>query len=563
MPALAGPHLSAATFTVLNTNDSGPGSLRQAVLDSNANPGGDRIVFNIPGAGVHTISPLTPLPVMTDDAGVTIDGYTQPGSSANTRAIGDNAVLSIELNGSLSGATAVGLDLQSSGNLIRGLAVNRFDRGISVARGSGNSVRGCFVGTTPSGLAAAANRVGVGIEGLDIDIQVGDTLVGGADPASRNVVSGNTQAGIAAGFFSARTVVSGNYVGTDARGIAALPNGSAGISVTAANETTLGGSEPGAGNVISGNNGFGIVVGFSYKTEILGNFVGTNASGTSAVGNRAGIVDEQDLGTVIGGTQPGAGNVVSGNDSTGILVFFGTKETTIQGNRVGTDISGKPLGNGGHGIWIRQFSSNIAVGGDAPNVITFNAGAGVAIGTDPSDTSARIRVGKNSIYDNGGLGIDLASDGITPNDPQDPDPGPNNLQNFPVVSAAVSNGITVRILGTLDSIPNSVFSIQLFSNRACDGSQHGEGEAFLGETSLATDSQGVGKFEAVLPFVGQDGVITALAMDSAGNTSEFSPCAGVSFGVLPTSVPTLSRRALVLFALLVASAGVFLAARAV
>src|SRR5262249_11684742 len=161
------------------------------------------------------------------------------------------------------------------------------------------------------------------------------------------------------------------------------------------------------------------------------------------------------------------------------------------------------------------------------------------------------------------LRIDLVRDARTQKDSQEPDPGPNNLQTFPVGSAAVSNGITVRILGTLDSIPNSVFSIHLFSNRAFDGSQHGEGEAFLGETSLATDSQGVGKFEAVLPFVGQDGVITALAMDSAGNPSQLSPSAAVSFGVLPASVTILSRRALVLFALLVASAGVFLAARAV
>jgi hypothetical protein len=95
----------AATFTVTNTGDSGPGSLRQAILDANAAPGADAIAFNIPGRGVHAIGPLSPLPALTDDAGVTIDGYTQPGASPNTLAIGDNAVLLVELNGALAGTT--------------------------------------------------------------------------------------------------------------------------------------------------------------------------------------------------------------------------------------------------------------------------------------------------------------------------------------------------------------------------------------------------------------------------------------------------------------------------
>src|SRR5260221_11162824 len=108
--------LLAATFTVTNTNDSGPGSLRQAILDANGNPGTDTIAFNIPGQGVQTIRPLTPLPPVTDDAGVTIDGYTQPGSSPNTLAAGDNAVLLIELDGSAGFGQGTGLTLASSAN---------------------------------------------------------------------------------------------------------------------------------------------------------------------------------------------------------------------------------------------------------------------------------------------------------------------------------------------------------------------------------------------------------------------------------------------------------------
>src|SRR5947209_1999009 len=94
---LAAASVTAATFTVTNTNDSGAGSLRQAILDANANPGLDTIAFNIPGAGVQTISPASVLPTITDS--VIIDGYSQPGSSANTDPNGFNGTLLIELSG--------------------------------------------------------------------------------------------------------------------------------------------------------------------------------------------------------------------------------------------------------------------------------------------------------------------------------------------------------------------------------------------------------------------------------------------------------------------------------
>src|SRR4030095_13928994 len=118
---------AATTFTVINTNDARPGSLRQAILDANANARADSIAFNIPGAGVQTISPVTALPIITDP--VVIDGYTQPGSSVNTLADGDNAVLLIELNGSSipGGAILVpGLQINASFCAVRGLVINRF-----------------------------------------------------------------------------------------------------------------------------------------------------------------------------------------------------------------------------------------------------------------------------------------------------------------------------------------------------------------------------------------------------------------------------------------------------
>jgi len=280
----------AATFTVINTTDSGPGSLRQAILNSNAAAGGDLIAFNIPGPGIHTISPLSPLPALTDDAGVTIDGYTQPGSSANTLTVGDNAVLRIELNGAAMGAGAVGLVVQSSGNLLRGLVVNRFDRGIWIQNGSGNAVTGCFIGTDSSGAVPLSNRIGVLLFGLlpEGSPSVRGATIGSSIAASRNVISGNVEGGVFFGFFTSDSVVQGNLIGTNAPGIGAVPNG-AGVTTNSASGIRIGGAEPGTGNVISGNTDAGIIVASSLNTVIQGNRVGTTATGTTALPNRIGV----------------------------------------------------------------------------------------------------------------------------------------------------------------------------------------------------------------------------------------------------------------------------------
>ena len=135
---LAAASAHAATFTVTNTNDSGVGSFRQAILNANANanasPGLDTIAFNISGAGPHTIQPLSALPSITDPA--VVDGYTQPGASANTNPpeLGSNAVLNIELDGSMAAAgphppSVHGLVIVAGGSTVRGLVINRFVTG--------------------------------------------------------------------------------------------------------------------------------------------------------------------------------------------------------------------------------------------------------------------------------------------------------------------------------------------------------------------------------------------------------------------------------------------------
>jgi len=181
----------ATTFTVTNTHDVGSGSLRQAILDANSTPGADTIVFNIPSSdpgcagGVCTIRPATQLdPVLNP---VVINGYSQPGSSVNTDPVSTNAVLTIELDGSVAGGT--GLTLNGSGaGTVQGLVVNRWSIGIATFNNTGigsvNVIRGNFVGTDPTGSSARPNNVA-------IQAAVTGDLIGGTSPADRNLVSGN------------------------------------------------------------------------------------------------------------------------------------------------------------------------------------------------------------------------------------------------------------------------------------------------------------------------------------------------------------------------------------
>ena len=554
----------AATFTVTNTNDSGPGSLRQAILDANATPGADTIAFNIPGTGVRTISPLSSLPALTDDAGTTIDGYTQPGSSPSTLALGDNAVLTIELTGVSVPGVADGITIRSSSSAIRGLVINQFDRGIAILRGSGNSVAGCFVGTDASGSVSRANRTGVHLQGTEIlgnaILPLDNQTIGGTDPASRNLVSGNSEVGIG-GQNVVDSVVEGNYIGTTRTGAAPLGNGIDGVLFTFSRGVSFGASVSGAGNLISGNVGGGLVLGPGGPMFIVGNRIGINAPGSAPLPNGIGIAAAQADGTRIGGLGAGDGNVVSGNLADGIRLA-NCQNYLVQGNFIGTDSRGLlPIPNLGQGISIFAGSSGHRIGGLSPeerNVIAYNGQAGVAIGRDAFDTSVSDRVSGNSIHDNGGLGIDLGSDGVTVNDSGDGDTGPNNLQNFPVLSSATSNGLSTRIRGSLNSSPGRTFTVEFFASPACDGSGNGEGQSFLGATLVTTDGSGNAVIDVTLsvPSLGQ--VLTATAMDAVSSTSEFSACVAVMGPPSPSTPVPLGWPVLVALGVLLAGAGAFL-----
>src|SRR6185436_20383658 len=169
---------AASTFTVTNTNDSGPGSLRQAIIDANNAPGSDSIIFNI-GSGLKTIKPLTRLDNLTGP--VIIDGTTQPGFSG---------VPIIELDGSLQ-PDGNGLVISGGDSTVRGLVINSFRfNGIVIDTKGGNRVEGCYIGTDATGTVARAN----GADGSNVSVS--NKTIGGATAAARNVLSGNKESGI-------------------------------------------------------------------------------------------------------------------------------------------------------------------------------------------------------------------------------------------------------------------------------------------------------------------------------------------------------------------------------
>jgi len=266
----------------------------------------------------------------------------------------------------------------------------------------------------------------------------------------------------------------------------------------------------------------------SGSNVIEGNFIGTDASGTLDLGNSDdGVEINGGVSNIIGGVTPAAANVISGNGKAGVfIIHVAATGNLVRGNLIGTDITGTlALGNTSSGVFITFDASNNTIGGTASaagNTIAFNnRGVFVFSGTDNAILS-------NSIFSNSGLGIELdgASQGVTPNDLADPDTGANNRQNFPVLNTAVSD-VGTTIDGALNSSATTIFRLEFFSNTTCDSSGNGEGESFLGSTTVTTDINGNGTFIASLSATAPVGhFITATATDPNGNTSEFSECIG-------------------------------------
>jgi hypothetical protein len=493
--------------SVTNTNDSGAGSLRQAIIDANAAPGTDFIAFNIPGTGPHTIQPATTLPTVTGRT--IIDGYTQPGAAANTLGVGagTDAQIMVELDGSLLSEDA-GIVFSADSSVVRGLAVGNCPDAGLVVYGADCAIEGCFIGTDAAGTTVRDNGSGVYVVANGLRI-------GGDTPAERNLISGNT-VGVR---LSAGTgqMIAGNIVGLDPTGLSALGNTN-GIYLTGADNSTIGGTTAAERNLISGNVAAGILVGSgSDGTVIIGNHIGVDATAISREGNGTnGIHLDGATNTRIGGWSDVERNLISGNVGNGI--YDDAAHTIIVGNVIGGDLSGTiAVVNEGHGVELAATSTGAVVGQDSlggGNRIAYNDGDGVA------SQSQHFEISANDMYFNGFLGIDTGDDGVGTTLP---DP---RFLPIPVVTSAVVSGGMTTIDGAVSGPANGTLRVEVFRDEViCDVSGYGEGRHYLGATDVLTDGSGNGVFSVQMGGVSPGDAVTATATAPDSLTSEFSQCA--------------------------------------
>ncbi len=377
----------------------------------------------------------------------------------------------IELSGVNAGANVTGLRLNGDSITVRGLVINRYSTSYGIEVGGTGHHK--IVG----------NFVGLDLTGTvkqgnftGISIFSADNIVGGTTAADRNVVSGNDfNSGVAIGGQSATgNLIQGNYIGTDVTGTIAIGNGVGVYVIQACSNNTIGGPTPGARNLISGNTSSGITIA-TFGNKVQGNYIGTNADGTGDLGNTYGVDIVDGHHNAIGGTNAGEGNVIA-----------------------------------------------------------FNAVYGVRVAKGPNHNA----ILSNSIFSNSGMGIDLGGDGVTANDQLDVDTGAqtaNDNQNYPVISSALPNGSNTDISGSLNSLANTQFRLEFFSSAAADPTGFGEGKTYLGSLNVTTNGNGdVSNFTFTVPTASIAGqFISATATDPNNNTSEFSQAKQV---ILPPAV---------------------------
>jgi CSLREA domain-containing protein len=509
-------------------------TLRAALFEANHDAGPSTITFNIPGTGVQTIASKSSrgdLPYL-DEGGTTINGYSQPGAAPNTDPLVSNAVIKIQLQH--PGPSGQSLLIRSSGNTVRGLAIFGGTQDVRIAKADGatadatdNVVAGNFLGTNAAGTSSDPVRDNATKFGVVIRSASKRNVVGGPNPADRNVISGHGGRGVLIGVPGTEldpgtddNVVQNNLIGLNPAGTTALPNLGHAVDV---NNGAAGNRIE--GNVVSGNGSFseGIEVSHGVSTrgnEVIDNKVGTNPAGTAGPAyarngsNGIRVEDGADQ-TVV------QGNVVGNNGGGGIQLDSLTHSVTntrVADNFVGVTPGGTAVPNGDFGIRIglgEGASPNPAASTDAliiGNEIAFNS---VGIEVEGSG-SLRNRITDNSIHDNTGLGIDLVPlNQVNQNDAGDGDTGPNTLLNWPVLTGATNLTASGTACGGC-----TVEVFQADSAATLDGASqtsYGEGKTLLATTTAAGD----GSFVATLPPSVNARILTATATDAAGNTSEF------------------------------------------
>jgi len=464
------PNPPSYTVTTIDDTDDGvcdsQCSLREAITLSNSANGKQIIRFNIPGAAPYTIQPASVLPTITDP--VIIDGWSEP-DFAGTPII--------EIDGTVVGINDSVLHISAGNSTIRGLVINRYhgtairiDKNGAIPTSGNTIIEGNYLGTNLLGTAALAFNTSVSIIIEETaNNRIGTDGDGSNDLAERNIIHAGPGI-VISGDGADNNIVAGNFIGLASDGVTALAS------------------------VVGG--------GVAIQNEATNNRIGTNADG---------LVDASER-NIISGAQQGIYILANGN--------------FISGNFIGTDSSGaSPVGNSEGGIIVA--GDNNIIGGTTAgsgNLIFYNERPGVRI-----DSGTQNSILGNRIGSNGELGI--AHNGNTtphPNDPGDGDTGPNNRQNFPVLTSASANSSAITINGTLNSAANTAYRIEFFANDDCDPSGYGEGQIFIGATNVTTNGSGNANFDTQFAFTAaSDQQLTTTATDPDGNTSEFSQCSPI------------------------------------
>jgi len=556
-----------------NDGVRGDCSLQEAVAFANANPGADTIIFHLSGATLSITAP-----VLITEA-LTIDGYARTDlSKANSvPAPGlTNAVIPVMVDGGLLAGGENCIDIKTANRsevvTIKGIAVgNCPQHGITIT-GDNKVIQGNYIGTDMTGLVAAPNGVN-GIYMTDANLN----LIGGPNPADRNVISGNSDSGILATNTCKGNRIEGNFIGLDATGTAALANGDMGILMGDYNIGTMGGNVIGnssrdvgdgkrnyiSGNAVDGVHISGAATNAYGNVQVRNNYIGTDVYGATAVPNgKSGVT------MVVSDDVLVEKNLISGNMGLGVYGFadsrsgFYAYRLAVFNNKIGTDATGlNAIGNGMGGVSFvdgvnRSYIGDASVPGSG-NLIAFNTGPGVMIvDTVSAGETTGNKIQTNSIHSNSGLGIDLGNDGVTPNDANDADTGPNHLQNYPIVESAIYAGGNTTINASLHSQPGRTnYRIEFFANDVADPTGYGEGQTYLGAlTGINMDLFGDASFSFVTAgdFTGK--FITATATDISDHTSEFGPMTSVDLSLTKTaSVATADINDVVTFTVTVST----------
>ncbi|MCK9612834.1 MAG: right-handed parallel beta-helix repeat-containing protein [Bacteroidales bacterium] len=549
--------------------------------------GSHQILFNIPTSdinfnstqGTWTILPLSAMPYITK-GNISIDGTSQTINQGNTNSNGPEIIL--DGNRTVDFAFHI---FNVSNVIIKGFVICNFTYGIQISQMTANAsqynvIKGNYIGTNYNASDTAGNSIGIEIiggpqyntiggtqiadrnivsgnnhigirivnannniiinnyvgtdrtgtyalrnyDGISIEGTAKYNVIGGYTVAERNLVSGNVAYGIPVfGAGCDNNVIIGNYIGSDISGSYKIPNTYGVLYDDGAKFNLLGGKKQGAGNLISGNSGYGVFI-YNNSTNsdtVTGNLIGTTANGMDSLSNTIGIVIDG-----IPRYHIVDSNVISGNRQSGIVIHAtGTDYNVITRNKIGTAIDGiSPLPNELDGIRIGEGPRKNIIGMPGKgNIIAFNKGNGITIMNDGDYYN---KISANSIHHNAGLGIDLYPMGITNNDASDADIGPNMLMNFPVITSAEYNEASGKFLieGYIDTQLSQYTTIELFKSDD-DASGFGEGEIYL--ASVVPDNTGNFSVEITSGIWGGTKV-TATATDSSGNTSEFSASTHVS-----------------------------------